>query len=147
MKSNKNVRIAIISSSFRKEVANNLEKNCMATLKKQGVRQKRIDKFRVPGSLEIPLVAKKLAAKGKYDAIIVFGAIVKGKTYHFEQIANECARGCMDVSWQYQIPVIFEVLAVYNLKDAVTRATRKKENKGTEAALTALEMIKIMSIL
>ncbi|MBI2607867.1 MAG: 6,7-dimethyl-8-ribityllumazine synthase [Candidatus Doudnabacteria bacterium] len=140
----KDIKIAIVSSSFRKEVSDNLEKRCLQTLQRRGVGRKQVDIFRVPGSLEIPLVFKKLAKKAKYDAIIAFGAIVKGQTYHFEQIANECIRGCMDVSWQYEIPLIFEVLAVYDLKDAVERATRKNENKGVEAALTALTMIKLI---
>lgn len=145
MKNIKQIKIAIISSSFRKEVADNLEKHCLATLKDKGLLDKQIDIFRVPGSLEIPLIAKKIATKSRYDAIITFGAIVKGKTYHFEQIANECARGCMEVSLEYEIPVIFEVLAVYDLQDAIERATRNEENKGVEAALTALKMIKVIS--
>lgn len=145
MKHTKDIRIAIVSSSFRQEVADNLEKNCLKTLKEKGLKISQIDIFRVPGSLEIPLVVKKLAKKKAYDAIITFGAILKGKTYHFEQIADECIRGCMDVSWQYEIPVIFEVLAVYDIKDAIERANRKEENKGVEAALTALEMIKVLS--
>lgn len=139
------IKIAIISSSFRKEVTDNLEKHCIETLKKEGLADQQIDIFRVPGSLEIPLIAKKLAQKKTYDALITFGAILKGKTYHFEEIANECIRGCMNVSLQYEIPIIFEVLAVYDLKDAMERATRKKENKGVEAALTALQMIKVVS--
>lgn len=145
MKKLNQIKIAIVSSSFRKEVANALERNCLATLKTKGILRSQVDIFRVPGSLEIPLVVKKLAQKDIYDAIITFGAIVKGKTYHFEQIANECARNCMDISLEYEIPVIFEVLAVYDLQDAVERATRKKENKGVEAAITALEMIKVLS--
>lgn len=145
MKNINTIKIAIVSSSFRKEVSENLEKNCIAYLKKEGIKENQIDIFRVPGSLEIPLVVKKLAKRDIYNAIITFGAIVKGDTYHFEQIANECARGCMEVSLEYEIPVIFEVLAVYNLKDAMDRAKRSKENKGIEAGKTALEMIKIMS--
>ena len=145
MKQIKDIKIAIVSSNFRKEVADNLEKNCLKTFKDKGLKMSQINIFRVPGSLEIPLVVKKLAKKNSYDAIITFGAIVKGKTYHFEQIANECIRGCMDVSWQYEIPVIFEVLAVYDIEDAIERTTRKEENKGVEAAETALEMIKVLS--
>lgn len=145
MKKIKDIKIAIVSSLFRKRVSQSLEKYCIKTLKSNGLVDKQIEIFRVPGSLEIPLVVKKLAKKGSYDAIITFGAIVKGKTYHFEQIANECIRGCMDVSWQYEIPVIFEVLAVYDLKDAIERAERLEENKGVEAALTALDLIKLLS--
>ncbi|MBI2612352.1 6,7-dimethyl-8-ribityllumazine synthase [Candidatus Kaiserbacteria bacterium] len=145
MKNTKDIRIAIISSSFRMEVARALERNCINTLVHKGIRRSQIDVFRVPGSLEIPLLAKSIAKKRTYDALIVFGAIVKGETYHFEQIANECARGCMDVSLTYEIPVIFEVLAVYRLEDALDRATRKKENKGVEAATSALAMIRTLS--
>lgn len=145
MKKNAKIKIAVISSAFRIEVSKNLEKNCLVTLKKKGLNEDQIDIFRVPGSLEIPLIAKKIAKQNKYKAIIVFGAIVKGKTYHFEQIANESARACMSISLEYEVPIIFEILAVYNLKDAMERATRKKENKGVEAALTALKMIKIVS--
>ncbi|MGH7245842.1 MAG: 6,7-dimethyl-8-ribityllumazine synthase [Nitrosotalea sp.] len=145
MKQKKNIRIAIVSSSFRPEVSDNLEKNCLETLQSKGVAKKQIDIYRVPGSLEIPLIVKKLAKKQTYDAIITFGAILKGKTYHFEQIADECIRGCMNVSYEYEIPVIFEVLAVYDLQDAIDRATREEENKGIEAGLTALAMIDLVS--
>ena len=145
MKKNKKIKIVIVSSSFRKKVAENLEKNCILTFKKAGIAKNQIDIFRVPGSLEIPLVVKKVAQKGIYNAIITFGAILKGKTYHFEQIANECARGCMEVSLEYEVPVIFEVLSVYDIQDALDRATRKEDNKGVEAAKTALEMIKVLS--
>ena len=142
MKKNKNIRIAIVGSSFRREVAEELEKRCIATLRKHGVAAP--DCFRVPGAMEIPLMAKRLAAKRRYDAIIVFGAVVKGATYHFEQVADECARGCMQVAYDYGIPVVYEVLAVYKLRDAMTRATRKKENKGEEAAKTALAMVQAL---
>lgn len=144
MKKPQDIRIGIVSSSFRREVTENLEKHCIATLKKRGIPKDHIRIVRVPGSLEIPLVAKQLAKTGIYDAIITFGAILKGKTYHFEQIADECVHGCMEVSRAYDIPVIFEVLAVYDLADALERATRKEENKGVEAAETALAMIHLM---
>lgn len=138
------IKIAIVSSSFREEVANNLEKNALETFEKNGVSKEQIKIIRVPGSLEIPLAVKKLAKSGEFQAIITFGAIVKGETYHFEQISNECARALMDISLEYEIPVIFEVWSVYKLEHAIERATRKKENKGIEAAETALQMIKVM---
>ena len=134
----------MVSSSFRAEVADNLEKNCLKTLNEKGVKKAQVTIVRVPGALEIPLIVQQLGKTQRYDAIITFGAIVKGKTYHFEQIADECIRGCMDVSWMYEVPVIFEVLAVYDLKDAMDRATRKVENKGVEAAESALAMIEAM---
>lgn len=144
MSNAKNIRIAIVSSSFRPEVVEPLEKNCLAELRRAGISKKQVTMVRVPGALEIPLAAKRIARAAKHDAIITFGAIYKGKTYHFEQIADECVRGCMDVSLTYEIPVVFEVLAVYDPEDAILRATRKVENKGIEAARTALFMIKLL---
>src|SRR3989338_10335400 len=87
---------------------------------------------------------KKLAQKKIYDAIIAFGAVFKGKTYHFEQVANECIRGCMNVAYEFETPVIFEVLCVYDPKDALERATGKEDNRGVEGALTALRIIEII---
>lgn len=140
----KNIKIAIVGSMFQKEVSKNLEKHCVQTLKEKGVLNNNIKIVHVPGSLEIPLAVKMLAKKKKYDAIIAFGAIVKGKTYHFEQIANECIRGCMNVSLQYEIPVIYQVLAVYDIKDALEHATKKEGNRGVAAAIEALDMVKIL---
>lgn len=145
MKSIKDIKIGIIGSSFWKTITDNLEKNCVKTLKEKGVDENQITLVRVPGSLEIPLVARILARQKKFDALVAFGAIHKGETYHFEQVANECVRGCMNVSWEFELPVIYEVLAVYDIKDAFKRATLKSGNKGVEAALTALEMINVLS--
>lgn len=144
MKTNKRIRIAIISSTYRPEITKNLVKHCVEILEGKGVSEKQIDVVYVPGSLEIPLVAKKLAQKKKYDAIIAFGAVFKGKTYHFEQVANECVRGCMRVSYDFEVPVIFEVLCVYNPKEAIERATGTEDNRGVEGALSALHMIELM---
>jgi|SRR3989338_300650 len=138
------IRIAIVGSDFQKFVTDDLEKNCIETLLQNGVTRDRIELVRVPGSLEIPLAALLLVKKKTFDAIIAFGAIHKGKTYHFQQVADECIRGCMNVSQAYQIPVIYEVLAVYDMKDARERATRKKENRGVEAALSALAMVSVV---
>ncbi|MEK7133814.1 MAG: 6,7-dimethyl-8-ribityllumazine synthase [Patescibacteria group bacterium] len=144
---NNNYRIAIVGSDFQKFVTDNLEHNCIRTLVKNGMRRDRITIVRVPGSLEIPLAALLLAKKRRFDAIIAFGAIHKGKTYHFQQVADECIRGCMKVSLEYRIPVIYEVIAAYDIRDARERATRKKENRGVEAALSALTMISVVRTL
>src|SRR3989344_599314 len=141
------IRIAIVGSDFQKFGADNLEKNCIETLLRNGMARDCITVVRVPGSLEIPLAALLLAKKKTFDAIVAFGAIHKGKTYHFQQVADECIRGCMNVSHEYRIPVIYEVLAVYDMKDARERATRKKENRGVEAALSALAMISVVRTL
>ena len=144
MKDSKDFKIATVASSYRPEVTDALVKNCLTTLKREGVAAKNITLVRVPGSLEIPLVAKKLAQKKAYDAIICLGAVFKGNTYHFEQVSNECVRGCMNVSYDFEIPVIFEVLCVYNPTDALERASGTSDNRGVEGALTALSMIKTM---
>lgn len=140
----KNIKIAIVGSMFWEEITENLEKHCIETLKAKGVVDINITIIHVPGALEIPFVVQMLAKKKIYNAIITFGAIVKGDSYHFEQVANECIRGCMDVSRQYNVPVIYEVLAVYKIEDAAKRATNKEENKGIEAAQTALEMVGVI---
>jgi 6,7-dimethyl-8-ribityllumazine synthase len=137
-------KIAIIQSIYRAHIGGALLLECIKTLKKGGVSEKQISIFKVPGALEIPLVAKKLAKTKKYDVIIVFGVVVKGKTYHFEQVADECARGCMNVAYDYEIPVIFQVLCVYKESDALARTKGMKDNRGIEAGKTALEMIKVM---
>ena len=144
MKDIKDIKIAIISATFHKAVTDNLEAHCVSTLKEKGLADGQIELVKIPGALEIPLMAKVMAKKKIYDAIIVFGAVHKGKTTHFELISQECARGCMDVSLEFEIPVIFEVLTVMDIADALERATREKENKGAEAALTALEMVKLI---
>ena len=145
VKSKSKIHIGIIGTSFRENITKELEKRCVATLSKNGVSRSQIKIVRVPGAFELPLVAKRMAKSKKYDALITFGAIVKGKTYHFEQIANACSNGCAEVSREYEIPIIFEVLAVYDIADALERATSKIENKGVEAAETALAMIGLMS--
>lgn len=144
MKTTKELKIAIVSGVFWEEIVGNLEKHCLETLVRKGLDESQVEIFRVPGSFEIPLAVKKLAQKNVYDAIITFGAIHKGKTYHFELIANECARACMDVSLECGVPVIFEVLAVYDIQDAIDRSTQIKENRGVEAANAALSMISVL---
>ena len=95
--------------------------------------------------MEIPIVAQNIAKAKKADIIIALGVVVKGDTYHFEIVANECARGCMDVALKYNVPVIFEVIPVYNLAQARKRAGANNQNKGREAGLAALKMLAVMA--
>jgi 6,7-dimethyl-8-ribityllumazine synthase len=139
-KANKPIRLAIITSSYWSEISQGLLKHCLETLKEKGIEEKQIEVFEVPGALEIPLLAKKLAKKKKYEAIIAFGAVLKGKTFHFEQVAQECVRGCQRVAYDYEIPVVFEVLCVYEKRAALKRVIKK----GKEGALTALKMIGLL---
>lgn len=138
-------RIAIIRSEYNRDVTLSLEKKCVETLIVAGVKEKNIRVFAVPGCFEIPILAQRLAAQKKYNAIIALGAVIKGDTYHFELVVNECARGIMDVSLRHDVPIIFEVLATYNKRDAERRAGNNKFNKGIEAAETALSMLATLS--
>ena len=133
--------IGIIRSEYNREITLSLEKRCVETLLAAGVPEKNIRNFAVPGCFEIPILAQRLASQKKYDALIALGAVIKGDTYHFELVVNECARGIMNVSLQHDLPIIFEVLATYNKRDAVRRAGNNKFNKGIEAAQTALSLL------
>ncbi len=133
--------IAIISAQYRKQITDVMEKNCIDTLRANGIQKENIQIVPIPGALEVGLIAKKLAETKKFAAIIAFGCVLKGDTYHFEQVANESVRLCMKVSYTYEIPVIYEILTVYNIQQAHDRA----KSRGTEGALTALAMTKLLT--
>ena len=135
------IRIGIIRAEYNREITLSLENKCVETLLASGVPEKNIGMFAVPGCFEIPILAQRLASRKRYDALIALGAVIKGDTYHFELVVNECARGIMDVSLRHDVPIIFEVLATYNKRDAVRRAGNNKFNKGIEAAQTALSLL------
>lgn len=143
-RSNQKLKIAIVRSNYHQELTESLEKACREYLVAYGVRENNISAFQVPGSWEIPLMTKKMAETKKFDGIIAFGVIIKGETYHFELIANECAKALMNIALKFYIPVVFEILAVYNLEQAKKRSTGKY-NKGIEAAKTVLQTIKALS--
>ena len=111
-----------------------------------GIRADHIDRFSVPGCFEIPLVAKRLARAKRYDALIALGAVIRGETHHFDLVANECARGIMQVSLDENVPIFFEVLATYNRRDALRRAANDKFNKGLEAAQSALQLLATLDL-
>lgn len=143
-RSNQKLKVAIVRSSYHLDLTKSLEKACRENLVASGVKDENIKTFAIPGSWEIPLIAKKVAISKKFDGIITFGVILKGETYHFEMIAHECARALMTISLEFNIPVVLEVLAVYNLKQAEQRSMGKF-NRGVEAAQTLLETIKTLS--
>ena len=134
------MRFGIIVSRFNGFVTERLLEGAMEALKAHGGEEKDIDIVRVPGAFEIPLLAKKLASSGKYDALICLGAVIRGDTPHFEYIAEAVARGIGGVILEHRLPVSFGVLTTNNVEQAIERAGAKTENKGFEAALTAIEM-------
>ncbi len=136
-------RIAIVASSYHRELINSMERACRQTLIKAGVANANIKTLWAPGSWEIPVIAKKIAASKKYDGIATLGVIVKGDTYHFEMIANECGRALMEIAVSHIIPISLEVLAVYKKAQAQARATGEF-NKGREAAQAVLQSIKVL---
>ncbi len=136
---------AIIVSRFNELISNGLLKGSLDCLRRHGAKDTSIDVVWAPGSFEIPLVAKKLAASKEYDAIICLGAIIRGGTSHFEYIASEAAKGIAKVSLDTGIPVIFGVLTADNLEQALERAGAKPGNKGFDAAQSAIELANLMN--
>ena len=100
--------------------------------------------LRVPGAFELPLVAQKLAASGRFDAVIALGAVIRGDTPHFDFVAGECAAGLARVALDTGVPVIFGVLTTDTVEQASDRAGGKHGNKGADAALTAIEMVRLL---
>lgn len=138
-------RVAVVRSLFNEELTESLLKSCVEELEQRGIDKDLISVYEVPGALEIPLVARLVAQQNLADVIIALGVIIKGDTYHFELVANECARGCTIVSQEFGVPVIFEVLAVYSLAQAKARCGNHADNKGKEAAQSALKMLDVLS--
>lgn len=135
------VRLAIICAEYNREISRSLEAKCTETLRAAGVRDQHIHRFSVPGCFEIPVLAERLARAGRYDVLIALGAVIRGETHHFDLVANECARGVMDVALKHGIPIIFEVLATYRRRDALRRAGDNRMNKGIEAAHATLAIL------
>lgn len=138
-----NAKIAIVISQYNDSLGNLLLKNVLATLTKHHLKSKNISTFQVPGALEIPFFVNKLIHQqpAKFDAIITLGIVIKGDTYHFELVCNESYRALMDLNLSSPIPIIFGILTVNNVQQALTRVEQAGLNKGEEFALSALEMI------
>jgi 6,7-dimethyl-8-ribityllumazine synthase len=134
-------KIALIRAEYNAEITKSLEEKCIQGLREAGIRENQIESYRVPGCFEIPLFAQRLALRKRYGALIALGAVIRGETLHFDLVAWECARGVMDVSLKHNVPVIFEVLAVNNRRDALRRAGNGRDNKGFEAARAALAVL------
>ena len=135
-----NPKIAIVVSRFNEFITGKLLSGCIDTLKRHKVLEDNIDVVWVPGAFEIPLIAKKLAKR--YDGVIALGAVIKGSTPHFDYVAAEVSKGVAQVALETEKPVIFSVLTTDNLEQAIERAGTKAGNKGSDAAKSAIEMLK-----
>ncbi len=139
----KGIKIAIVASRFNEFITKELIGGAEDTFLRHNVNTDDIYLYRVPGAFEIPSVCNKIAESGKYDAVITLGAVIRGSTPHFDYVAAEVSKGVASVSMKYNIPVIFGVLTTDTIEQAVERAGTKAGNKGSDAAMAALEMINL----
>ncbi|WP_145433666.1 6,7-dimethyl-8-ribityllumazine synthase [Staphylococcus hominis] len=139
-----NLKVAIVVSRFNDFITNHLLDGAKDTLVRHGVDEDNIDVAYVPGAFEIPLVAKKLAQKNDYDAVITLGCVIRGATSHYDYVCNEVAKGVSKANDVTNTPVIFGVLTTESIEQAVERAGTKAGNKGAEAAVSAIEMANLL---
>ncbi len=140
----KSAKLAVLCGRFNSFIVDQLEAGCLDTLKRHGVAEDDVTVIKVPGAFEMPVVAAKLAGSGKYEAVIGLGAVIRGGTPHFEHVAGACTRGMAAVATDSGVPVLFGVLTVDSIEQAVERAGTKAGNKGAEAAAAAIEMVSLM---
>ena len=141
------LRIAIVVATFNDFITARLLDGAQAALSRHGVRDDDVSVASVPGSFELPLVAKKLAESGQHDAVICLGAVIRGETDHYEHVAGEAAKGIANAGFSSGVPVIFGVLTTDTLEQAINRAGGKQGNNGYGAGLAAIEMANLMRAL
>ena len=136
-------RFALVVSRFNDFIGQKLVEGAIDCILRQGGAEENIAIYRCPGAFELPMVAKKVALSGKYDAIVTLGAIIRGSTPHFDVIAAEATKGIAQVALDTGVPIAFGVLTTENLEQAIERAGTKAGNKGFDAAMTAIEMVNL----
>ena len=141
------LRIAIVVANFNDFITARLLDGAKAALARSGVRDDDVTVVSVPGSFELPLVAKKLAESKRHDAVISLGAVIRGETDHYEHVAGEAAKGIANAGLSSGVPVIFGVLTTDTLEQAINRAGGKQGNNGYGAGLAAIEMANLMRVL
>lgn len=140
----KNIKIGIVAARFNEFITSKLVSGALDCLKREDVKEEDIEMAWVPGAFEIPLVASKMAASGKYDAVICLGAVIRGTTSHYDYVCSEVSKGIAQVSLSTGIPVMFGVLTTDSVEQAIERAGTKAGNKGFECAQGAIEMVNLM---
>ena len=138
-------RVAIVAARFNDFVVASLLKGARAAWHERGGAAQDLTVVRVPGAFELPVVARRLASSGRYDAVVALGCVIRGDTPHFDYIAGEAARGLQLAGLETGVPVIFGVLTVESLEQALERAATSAGNKGGEAMESALEMAAVMA--
>ena len=142
--SGQGLSLAIVVSRFNRLVTERLLAGAHDALARHGVDQEKVDVAWVPGSLELPLAARRLAERGRYDAIVCLGAVIRGETPHFDYVASQAAAGISRVALDSGVPTIFGVITANTLEQALERAGGKAGNKGYDAVVTAIEMANLL---
>lgn len=137
-------KICIVAARFNEFIVSKLVSGAEDALLRHDVNADDITVAWVPGAFEIPVIAKKMAASGKYDAVICLGAVIRGATSHYDYVCNEVSKGVASVSLETGVPVMFGVVTTENIEQAIERAGTKAGNKGYDCAMGALEMIDLM---
>ena len=141
------MKVGIIASRFNSFIVQKLLDGAVDGLVRQGVEESNIDAAWVPGAVEVPLMAQKMAESGKYDAVICVGAVIRGATSHYELVTNESAKGIAQVSLKSGVPVLFGIITTENIEQAIERAGSKAGNKGYDCALSAIEMVNLEKVI
>jgi 6,7-dimethyl-8-ribityllumazine synthase len=140
----KGLKFGIVISRFNDFITNKLLDGALDALLRHGAKEEDIDIIKVPGSFEIPMVARRLALKGTHNALICLGTIIRGATPHFEYIAAEVSKGIASASMETGIPIAFGIITSDTIEQAIERAGTKSGNKGWDAAITAIEMAQLL---
>ncbi|AKO45448.1 6,7-dimethyl-8-ribityllumazine synthase [[Haemophilus] ducreyi] len=141
------LKFSVVTARFNDFINDKLLSGAVDTLVRHGAVESDIDTVWVPGAFEIPLVAKKMAESGKYDAVICLGTVIRGSTTHYDYVCNEVAKGIGAVALQTGVPIMFGVLTTESIEQAIERAGTKAGNKGAECALGAIEMVNVLKAL
>ncbi len=140
-------RFAIIASRWNSFLTEKLVEGALDALERLGADEKSVEIFKVPGSFELPLTARKVADSGEFDAVICIGVVIRGETPHFDYVAGEAAKGTAQAMMETGIPVLFGVVTADTLEQAINRAGVKSGNKGFEAAMSAVEIVNLYKVM
>src|SRR5574344_2813241 len=140
----KNLKFGIVTARFNEFITSKLLGGALDTLHRHEAKDEDIDVAWVPGAFEIPVVAKKMAESGKYDAVICLGAVIRGSTSHYDYVCNEVSKGVAQVGLSSGVPTIFGVVTTENIEQAIERAGTKAGNKGADGAMAAMEMANLL---
>lgn len=142
--SGKGLKFGIVVARFNEFITSKLLGGALDTLHRHETKDADIDVAWVPGAFELPIVAKKMAESGKYDAVICLGAVIRGSTTHYDYVCNEASKGIAQVGMQTGVPTIFSVVTTENIEQAIERAGTKAGNKGADGAMSAMEMANLL---